>query len=1016
MRDGGTTTGRAEARREEGRRGRTPAARGFIVLIVAATLGAGCARDDLARADGHLEVEPIHDFGPVSLGRARQDKLRLTNTGRATLRVDGANFDSPALADFVLDAAGDLELGPGDVAEVPLVFRPTSLGVRASRLQLATDSALQPLVPVDLWGEGVLGRADLGATVVDFGKVAVHALRTLEVTLTNPERTPAEVILGAVQGDDPLDFTADPTGSIAVSPGATVSVALTFTPPRIGPHGAFVEVQPCPTCAPERLMLVGEGIQAALVVDPADLDFGFVAPGTTAVRTVTVTNLGTSPATLRDARMSATTDPTFAVTAPDPALPLTLDEGDSATFEVTFLPQQLDSRTGRFEVVVDGVPAQPLLVVPLKGYGGGPDIDASPSPLAFPRTGVNTAVTKQISLRNVGFDPNGTMPLVIDRLALEGPNAQEFSFSQPTKLEVPAGDSATVYVTFEPWGDRRREATLLVYSNDPDEAPLRVPLAGTGLELGPCQFQVLPEVVDFGAVSVGSRARLAFGVRNVGPDPCNFRNIRLSAGTPPEFALAPVSSRIIEPGDQLLVPVEFEPTSPAGYSGLVEFDTSSPTQPQAQVPLVGRGLDACLEIDPTQLDFGLVGLACRPPERGVQVRNSCTIPVTLGQAYVGTGASDEFLLDGASSAPRTLNPGEYAQLQITYDPADEGLDLSPLYVPTSLDATPLLVGMEGTGALRPTNVDRFVQPPLTQVDVLLVVDNSGSLMEEQEALARNFDSFIQSAVARGIDYHIAVTTTGLTPYRGGWADCPGGVDGGEGGRFFPVDGSSPRILTPATPNVRDAFGTNVKPGVCHWWEEGLEASRLALSPPLIDQADAPNFPEINDGNAGFLRPEAKLHVLYLADEEDAGTVPTDDYVSFLRSLKPGRPDLVSASAIVGMPSCATAPSVGTRYMAVVNALGGTVADICSSDWSGVLGRIGDEAFSARTTFPLTEAPEGREIVVRLDGNEIARTDSAGKPQWTYDPTIGDHGAVVFTPGHAPGPNSTLEITYPVPCP
>jgi hypothetical protein len=1015
MRDGGTTAGGA-TRRTRSRRGLAAASR-FIVLLAAGGAFAGCARDELARADGQLEVVPLFDFGPVSLGRARASALRLSNTGRATLRIDTMDFDAPSLSDFVLGSAAEVELGPGDVAEVELVFRPSALGLRASRLQLGTDSALQPLVQVELWGEGVSGRAELGEHLLDFGKVSVHGQRTLELTLTNTERTPAEVVFGALQGDDALDFSQNPGGSVAVQAGTTVGVAFRFAPPRLGRHSAFVEVQPCPTCPAERLVLQGEGIEAALVVAPAELDFGFVAPGSVAAKRVTVTNRGTSPATLRAVRTSATTDSTFAVSPPAPALPAVLLEGQSAEFEVTFTPAALDPRSGRLEIVVDGVPAQPLLVVPLKGFGGGPDIEAYPSPLSFPRAGVGVAVRKQISLRNVGYDPNGTMPLVIDRLEISGPNAAEFQHAlDPARRTIAAGAASTIYVTFTPWGDRERTATLLVYSNDPDEDPLTIPLVGSGVQLGPCQYEVVPERLDFGTVAVGSRARLAFGIRNIGPDPCNFANIRLGRGTPSAFALAPISSRIIDPGDQLVVPVEFAPADPAGYSGVVEFDTTSPAAPQARVPLVARGIDACLELVPTQLDFGLVGLACRPPTRSVQVRNACVFAVDLGQSYAGTGASDEFTLDAASSAPRRLSPGDYAQLLVAYDPVDEGLDLAPLYVPTSTDPTPLLVGLEGTGALRPMNSDTFVQPPLTEVDFLMVVDNSGSLMEEQDALAQNFDRFIQAAVARGINYRLAVTTTGLTPYRGGWADCPGGVDGGEAGRFYPVTGSTPRILTPQTPDVREVFKNNVKVGVCHWWEEGLEASRLALSTPLIDHADAPNFPEVNDGNDGFLRPNAKLHVLYVSDEEDAGTVPPSTYVAFLQGLKPGRPDLVSASAIVGMPSCATAPSVGTRYMSVVNALGGLVADICSPDWGGVLQRIGDAAFSPRREFALTQAPEGREITVTLDGVEVPRTGSNGQPQWSYDPTLGDFGSVVFPVGRAPGPNTTLVISYPVPCP
>src|SRR5262245_28774988 len=46
----------------------------------------------------------------------------------------------------------------------------------------------------------------------------------------------------------------------------------------------------------------------------------------------------------------------------------------------------------------------------------------------------------------------------------------------------------------------------------------------------------------------------------------------------------------------------------------------------------------------------------------------------------------------------------------------------------------------------------------TPADILFVVDNSGSMADEQENLAANFDRFISQIAGAG-DYHIAVVTT-----------------------------------------------------------------------------------------------------------------------------------------------------------------------------------------------------------------------------------------------------------------
>jgi hypothetical protein len=57
------------------------------------------------------------------------------------------------------------------------------------------------------------------------------------------------------------------------------------------------------------------------------------------------------------------------------------------------------------------------------------------------------------------------------------------------------------------------------------------------------------------------------------------------------------------------------------------------------------------------------------------------------------------------------------------------------------------------------NTDVFQQQPRNTVDVLLVVDNSCSMIEEQVKLATNFDAFIQYFNGVDVDYQIAVITT-----------------------------------------------------------------------------------------------------------------------------------------------------------------------------------------------------------------------------------------------------------------
>jgi hypothetical protein len=58
-----------------------------------------------------------------------------------------------------------------------------------------------------------------------------------------------------------------------------------------------------------------------------------------------------------------------------------------------------------------------------------------------------------------------------------------------------------------------------------------------------------------------------------------------------------------------------------------------------------------------------------------------------------------------------------------------------------------------------TNIDVFQQSRMSAVDLLVVIDNSCSMVEEQENLAKNFDALIDIFSEAEVDWQIGVTTT-----------------------------------------------------------------------------------------------------------------------------------------------------------------------------------------------------------------------------------------------------------------
>ena len=70
--------------------------------------------------------------------------------------------------------------------------------------------------------------------------------------------------------------------------------------------------------------------------------------------------------------------------------------------------------------------------------------------------------------------------------------------------------------------------------------------------------------------------------------------------------------------------------------------------------------------------------------------------------------------------------------------------------------------------------DVFQQARRNTVDVLLVVDDSCSMAEEQQKLSNNFDAFIAAFAGVDVDWQIGVTTTDTY-----YVENPGQLIGGE---------------------------------------------------------------------------------------------------------------------------------------------------------------------------------------------------------------------------------------------
>ncbi len=260
-------------------------------------------------------------------------------------------------------------------------------------------------------------------------------------------------------------------------------------------------------------------------------------------------------------------------------------------------------------------------------------------------------------------------------------------------------------------------------------------------------------------------------------------------------------------------------------------------------------------------------------------------------------------------------------------------------------------------------VDTYQQTAAGKIDVLWVVDNSGSMAPRQENLAKNFGAFIDTFAASSVDYRIAITTTDMFKDKG---------------RFVGV----PSILSPQTPNVLQAFATNVKVGIDGSpYETGFEPARMALERVRAEndaavqackgacKASDPGCPSACEENTTFkfLRRGAYLYIVFVSDEDDKSSGDIRYYYrTFATAMGIGNDGTVTTAAIMGdVPTNTCQATPGLRYKALSDLTGGQVGSICDANFASTLHKLADNAVGLRRTFALQDKPNVQTIQVRV---------------------------------------------------
>lgn len=213
----------------------------------------------------------------------------------------------------------------------------------------------------------------------------------------------------------------------------------------------------------------------SLAIAPGTLDFGTLSLGGSITQTFSLTNTGEG--TLRVFDVSFTDDALRVHWAMDTVRDVHLMAGDAVTVNVAFTPR-LPGDADVDLLVTSDDPQRPEQYVKLLGTGHGtPDAHVTPTTVDFGTVSLGASTTAEISLANLG-----TADLEIRDASFADPEDPSFTLDiDPTGTRLAPGDQdGLALVRFTPVYDGTWYGSLVLTTNDPDEAETTVTLIGTG--------------------------------------------------------------------------------------------------------------------------------------------------------------------------------------------------------------------------------------------------------------------------------------------------------------------------------------------------------------------------------------------------------------------------------------------------------------------------------------------------------------------------------------------------------
>lgn len=224
------------------------------------------------------------------------------------------------------------------------------------------------------------------------------------------------------------------------------------------------------------------------------------------------------------------------------------------------------------------------------------------------------------------------------------------------------------------------------------------------------------------------------------------------------------------------------------------------------------------------------------------------------------------------------------------------------------------------------------------VDIVWVIDQSGSMSSEIAMVQSNMNAFAQFISGQKVDYHVLLLAQrGTSKYDICLPQPLAGPGCADGQRFR---------------QISKKIGSH----------DSLQKAQA-----YITQLEA------------FMRPGSIRHFVVVTDDESS--LKANSFHSFIKARGPDYADYVFHS-IVGLQNGGCVANDGQQYIALSNMTQGLKFHICNANWANLFNALAKNVATATTKMKLSKKPLAGTVEVWFDGFKAQEG-----AHWKYDPVV-----------------------------